>query len=186
MVDLEKIYSKNKVIFPKKENVFNFKIDNPKVVILGQDPYHNYNQATGLAFAVPNDVKNPPSLENIFQELKNDLNITKNTSDLTDWKNQGILLLNTSLTVEKNKPGSHILIWEKYTTNYIKKLGKRKDLIWLLLGNHAKSYEKYIEGIVLKTSHPSPFSANMGFIGFKPFSKINNILKKIGKNPINW
>ncbi len=186
MVNLEKIYSQNKNIFPKKENVFKFLIDNPKVVILGQDPYHNDFQATGLAFAVPNNVNNPPSLQNIFKELKNDLNIIKINSDLIDWKKQGILLMNTSLTVEKNKPGSHVEIWKKYTTEYIKKLGIKKNLIWLLLGKHAQSFEPYIKGIVLKTSHPSPYSVYRGFFGFKPFSKINNELKRLNKKLINW
>ena len=175
--NLDEIYVKDKIVFPKKEDVFKAFIKNPRVVILGQDPYHNDNEATGLAFAVPNEVKNPPSLRNIFKELENDLGIKKCDSTLLDWKKQGILLLNTSLTVEKNKPNSHQKIWKPYITEYIKELGKDKNIIWVLWGSNARSYKKYIAGHIIESVHPSPLSSYRGFFGSKPFSKINALLK---------
>lgn len=180
--NLDKIYLDSKIIFPKRENVFKAFIENPRVVILGQDPYHNDDQATGLAFAVPNNIKNPPSLNNIFKELKNDLDIIKIDSTLEDWKQQGILLLNTALTVEKNMPNSHKNIWKPYITDYIKQLGKDEKLVWVLWGANARSYKKYIKGPIIESVHPSPLSSYRGFFNSKPFSKINALLDK----PINF
>ena len=175
--NLDKLYASNTVIFPDRKNVLKAFIENPRVIILGQDPYHNDNQATGLAFAVPNHIKNPPSLKNIFKELENDLNIIKTDSTLSSWKEQGILLLNTALTVEKNKPNSHKDIWKPYITEYIIEQGKNKDLIWVLWGKNAQAHKKYIKGHVIESPHPSPLSAYRGFFNSKPFSKINAILK---------
>ena len=180
--DLKNIYDSGKIIFPKSEDILKAVIKNPRVVILGQDPYHNDNQATGLAFAVPNNIKNPPSLQNIFKELKNDLNIIKTDSTLNDWKDQGILLLNTALTVEKNKPNSHKNIWKPYIKEYIMELGKNENLIWVLWGKNAQSYKQFIKGHIIESSHPSPLSSYRGFFGSKPFSKINELLK----NKINF
>lgn len=189
---LEKIELKysSKIVFPKKENIFNaFKLTSFKdvrVVMIGQDPYHGENQAHGLAFSVKND-KLPPSLKNIFKELKSDLKIEKNSGDLTSWSKQGVLLLNTILTVEKGRPLSHKNIgWEIFTDNVIKTISlEKKGIIFVLWGNNAIEKEYLIDKnkhYVIKSSHPSPFSANKGFFGSKPFSKINNILDQ----PIEW
>ncbi|TCG10895.1 uracil-DNA glycosylase [Mycoplasma todarodis] len=173
-------------IYPPKELIHNYKIDSPKVVILGQDPYHQPGQANGLAFSVNPGVKLPPSLKNIFKELKSDLGIERTCGDLSDWKDQGIMLLNTSLTVEEGKPGSHILKWKKFTTNLISELGKEKDIVWILWGNHAKSFKHLIEGHILESSHPSPLGARHSFFGSKPFSRTNQLLKSMNKKEINW
>ena len=189
---LEKIELKysSKIVFPKKENIFNaFKLTSFKdvrVVMIGQDPYHGENQAHGLAFSVKND-RLPPSLKNIFKELKSDLKIEKNSGDLTSWSKQGVLLLNTILTVEKGRPLSHKNIgWEIFTDNVIKTISlEKKGIIFVLWGNNAIEKEYLIDKnkhYVIKSSHPSPFSANKGFFGSKPFSKINNILDQ----PIEW
>ena len=189
---LEKIELKysSKIVFPKKENIFNaFKLTSFKdvrVVMIGQDPYHGENQAHGLAFSVKND-RLPPSLKNIFKELKSDLKIEKNSGDLTSWSKKGVLLLNTILTVEKGRPLSHKNIgWEIFTDNVIKTISlEKKGIIFVLWGNNAIEKEYLIDKnkhYVIKSSHPSPFSANKGFFGSKPFSKINNILDQ----PIEW
>ena len=188
---------KTKTIFPKPENVFNalnlVPYEKVKVVIIGQDPYHNPNQAHGLSFSVEKDVTIPPSLINIFKELQNDLNCyIPNNGNLTKWAKQGILLLNSVLTVEKNKPNSHKNKgWEKITSKIIELLNQRNDpIIFLLWGNNAKQLGKFInkdKHYVLTAVHPSPMSANQGgWFGCKHFSKTNNILKKLGKEPIDW
>ncbi len=188
---------KTKTIFPKPENVFNalnlVPYEKVKVVIIGQDPYHNPNQAHGLSFSVEKDVTIPPSLINIFKELQNDLNCyIPNNGNLTKWAKQGILLLNSVLTVEKNKPNSHKNKgWEKITSKIIELLNQRNDpIIFLLWGTNAKQLGKFInkdKHYVLTAVHPSPMSANQGgWFGCKHFSKTNNILKKLGKEPIDW
>lgn len=162
-----------------------------KVVILGQDPYHGPNQANGLAFSVNRDQKIPPSLKNIYKELKNDLNIEPPShGDLTDWTKQGVLLLNTVLTVAEKKPGSHYEIgWEMLTDEIIKELSKKGNIVFILWGNKAQTKKSLIDkntNFIIEAPHPSPFSANKGFFGSKPFSKTNEYLKSIGKKEIDW
>lgn len=185
-----------KTIFPPKENLFNaLKLtdyNDVKVVIIGQDPYHGKGQAHGLSFSVQDGVKLPPSLVNIYKELEDDLNIKPSTSgNLTRWAKQGVLLLNSVLTVEENKASSHKGIgWELFTDYVIKKLNVREEpIVFILWGNFAKEKKKYITNshhLVIESAHPSPFSAYNGFFGSKPFSKTNNFLIKNKKEPINW
>ena len=185
----------NKIIYPKKENIFRaLKLtdyNDVKVVILGQDPYHGENEANGLCFSVNKDVKIPPSLRNIFQELKEDLNIERDNTDLSDWALQGILLLNTILTVEKDKPFSHKnLGWNYFTDNIINKINQKKEsVIFVLWGNAAREKKKLITNknhIIIESAHPSPLSYTRGFKNSKPFSKINKILKEKNKKEIKW
>ena len=186
-----------KIIYPKPENVFNalnlVKYDDVKVVIIGQDPYHNPNQAHGLSFSVEKDVAIPPSLQNIYKELHDDLGCyIPNNGNLTKWAKQGVLLLNSVLTVEKNKPNSHKNKgWEKITAKVVELLNSRQDpVIFLLWGANAKAIGKNIDTsrhYVLTAVHPSPMSANQGgWFGCKHFSKTNEILKQLGKTPIDW
>jgi len=186
---------KTKNIFPPYKNIFDAlrftDYDEVKVVILGQDPYHGLGEAHGLSFSVHNNVKTPPSLLNIFKELYNDLKIVRNKSDLTDWANQGVLLLNSIMTVEKDKPLSHKNKgWEIFTDTIIKKLNEREEpVIFVLWGSFARSKKEFITNkrhIIIESVHPSPLSANRGFFGSKPFSKINYDLTKRGKSKINW
>lgn len=186
----------NKIIYPKNRDIFNaFKyapIDNVQVVILGQDPYHGPNQAHGLCFSVLPGIKPPPSLVNIYKELQADLNIQPVThGDLTVWAKQGILLLNTTLTVEQGKPASHYgKGWEQFTDSVIAVLNARQQpIIFVLWGSHAQQKGQQInknKHVVLSAAHPSPFSAHRGFLGCKHFSKINSILTSWGRQPINW
>ncbi len=185
----------NSVVYPNKEEIFKAyslcSLENCKVVIVGQDPYYNKNQANGLAFSVSNLVKQPPSLINIFKELKDDLMITRKDVDLSDWARQGVLLLNRVLTVEDGKPLSHNDFgWQTFTENTIKYLNEHKDkLVFVLWGNKAKGLTKYINSekhIILIGAHPSPLSSYRGFFGSKPFSKINNYLKINGIKEISW
>ena len=184
-----------KIIFPEYKNIFNAlrytDYDQVKVVILGQDPYHGYNEAHGLSFSVREGVKMPPSLRNIFKELKDDLNINRTKSDLTDWAKEGVLLLNSIMTVEKDKPLSHKdKGWEIFTDYIIKELGKREDpIVFILWGSYARGKKELIENkkhVILDSVHPSPLSANRGFFGSRPFSKTNNFLKNNGKEIIKW
>lgn len=163
-----------------------------KVVIIGQDPYHGEGQAHGLCFSVPQGVKPPPSLVNIFKELKNDvgINIPEN-GNLEKWAQQGVLLLNATLTVRASLAGSHQNKgWEKFTDAAITRLSeKRTGLVFLLWGNYAKAKEKLIntqQHHVLKAAHPSPLSAYNGFFGCRHFSKTNDILRQQGSDAINW
>ncbi|MBR4350620.1 MAG: uracil-DNA glycosylase [Bacilli bacterium] len=186
---------KEKEIYPKKEDIFNaFKIpySDVKVVILGQDPYHGEGEAHGYAFSC---LKKPipPSLKNIYKELYSDLGIEKDMTngDLTPWANQGVMLLNAGLTVEKDKPNSHKdLGWNKFTDAVISKLNEREDpVVFILWGNFAREKAKLItnpQHLVIESAHPSPFSARNGFFGSKPFSKTNDFLKKNNKKEINW
>lgn len=195
-VNIEKQLEKtNKIIYPKKENIFRaLKLtdyNDIKVVILGQDPYHGENEANGLCFSVNKDVKIPPSLRNIFKELKEDLNIERDNTDLSDWALQGILLLNTILTVEKDKPFSHKnLGWNYFTDNIINKINQKKEsVIFVLWGNAAREKKKLITNknhIIIESAHPSPLSYTRGFKNSKPFSKINKILKEQNKKEIKW
>ena len=186
---------KNKQIFPPYEHIFDAlrftDYDEVKVVILGQDPYHGDCEAHGLSFSVHNNIKTPPSLINILKELKNDLNITRTESDLTNWAQQGVLLLNSIMTVEKDKPLSHKNKgWEIFTDTIIQKLNERDEpVIFVLWGSFARSKKEYItnkQHIIIESVHPSPLSASRGFFGSHPFSKINNNLISRGKTPIKW
>ncbi len=187
--------NKNKIIYPKKEDLFKAlkmtSYKDTKILILGQDPYHGEGEANGLCFSVDNNIKNPPSLQNIFKELQSDLNVIRTESDLTDWAKQGILLINTVLTVEKDKPFSHKNRgWETFTDEIIKKLNERKDpVIFVLWGNAARSKKLYINNkihYIIESAHPSPLSYSRGFKDSKPFSKVNNILKSANKSEIKW
>ena len=184
-----------KTIFPPKDMIFRAldlcDYDDVKVVILGQDPYHEVNQANGLAFSVTKEVKIPPSLVNIYKELKDDLGIEiANHGDLTKWAKQGVLLLNNVLTVEEGKANSHKgLGWETFTLNVIRYLNERdKPLVFILWGKNAIEKKKYIDDhhLVLTSVHPSPLSAYRGFFGSKPFSKTNEFLIANGIEPIDW
>ena len=192
---LEEEIKLGKIIFPKREIIFRslqlVQPDEVKVVILGQDPYHNFNQADGLAFSVSNFQSLPPSLINIFIEIENDLNIKiEKKGDLENIAKQGVLLLNSILTVEKNNPGSHKNIgWEKLTDIIISSLSLIGNIVFILWGNFAKKKSNLIDNninLVINSSHPSPFSAHKGFFGAKPFSKCNDYLISKGKEPIKW
>lgn len=185
------------IVFPKNEDIFNAfnytPFDQVKVVIIGQDPYHGQGQAHGLSFSVQKGIKPPPSLKNIYKELANDIQDFQipNHGDLTSWAKQGVLLLNATLTVNAHEPGSHQKRgWEKFTDHVISEIsGKKTGVIFLLWGKFAQQKEDLIDTTkhhVLKAAHPSPFSAYNGFLGSKPFSKTNDILKKQGLSPINW
>lgn len=163
-----------------------------KVLILGQDPYHNPNQAMGLAFSVNKGVVLPPSLINIFKELENDLHIKNSASgDLTSWAKSGVLLLNAILSVRKNQPLSHASLgWEKFTDNVISLLNdKEEPMVFVLWGSYARSKKKLITNnrhFIIENVHPSPLSAYRGFFGSKPFSKINAFLKLTNQKMINF
>ena len=188
-------YSKE-ICYPEKENIFRaFRLTpykDVKVVILGQDPYHGVGEANGLAFSVNNGIKLPPSLQNIYKELHNDLGlIPPNTGDLTCWAKEGVLLLNSVLTVEKDKPASHKnLGWEKFTDAIISKVNEKKDpVVFILWGNFAKNKKSLITNkhhLIIESSHPSPFSCNYGFFGSKPFSRTNKFLKDNNLNEIDF
>ena len=184
-------------VFPEKQNIFKAfsltKLDNLKVVILGQDPYHGFGQAQGLAFSTPANIKNPPSMQNILKEIQSDLGKKSicEDGDLTPWAKQGVLLLNTILTVEEAKPKSHHnLGWEVFTDNIIKYISDNcEDTIFILWGSPAISKTKLIDRKkhhILTAPHPSPLSSYRGFFGCKHFSKTNNILKSLNKEAIIW
>jgi uracil-DNA glycosylase len=183
-------------VYPPKDLIFNALKLTPfkdvKVVIVGQDPYHGEGEAHGLSFSVQKGIKIPPSLQNIYKELYDDLGITPSKyGDLTKWAKEGVLLLNAVLTVEKDKPASHRLLgWELLTDYIIKALNNRKEpIVFILWGNFAKEKKKFITNknhLVITSSHPSPFSAYNGFFGSKPFSKANNYLISKGIKPIDW
>ena len=183
-------------IYPPGPQIFaafnNTPFDEVKVVILGQDPYHGPGQAHGLSFSVPEGVRPPPSLQNIFKELHSDLGLPiPQSGDLSHWAKQGVLLLNAMLTVRANAPASHQKKgWEEFTDAVIKTLSdKKQGVIFILWGKYAQSKEALIDTTkhsILKAPHPSPFSADSGFFGSKPFSKTNEILKKMGKREIEW
>lgn len=188
-------YQKTKV-YPSPKEIFaafdHCPLDKIKVVIIGQDPYHNPNQANGLCFSVHDTVPVPPSLQNIFKEIHADLGLDiPKSGNLEHWADQGVLLLNATLTVRANQAGSHQNHgWETFTDAVIKYLSENKNgLIFLLWGNYAKQKGAVIDRTkhhVLTAAHPSPFSANNGFFGCKHFSKTNELLKNAGKKPIQW
>ena len=190
------IERKNHTILPKDDEIFNAlnytSVSKLKIVILGQDPYHAEGQAHGLSFSVPMGIKTPPSLRNIFKELQADLNIPiSSNGNLSAWAEQGVLLLNATLTVREKKAGSHQKLgWEDFTDAVISKLSSDKDgLIFMLWGASAQKKLSLINNkkhYILKTTHPSPFSAYRGFLGCKHFSKTNNILIKNNQKPIDW
>ena len=183
-------------VYPAKENVFNALRYTPyrdvKILLLGQDPYHGVGQAHGLAFSVQPGVSLPPSLQNIFKELSSDVGATMPTSgSLIPWAEQGVMLLNTVLTVREAEPNSHKKLgWTRFTDAVISALNDREDpVIFLLWGANAKEKLPLITGLqhyVLSAPHPSPLSANRGFFGCCHFSKANEILKRQGKQPIAW
>lgn len=186
---------KTKECYPDYVNIFNAlrytDYDDVKVVILGQDPYHGKGEAHGLSFSVLPGVKRPPSLNNIFKELYSDLGIIRSNNCLIDWAEQGILLLNAIMTVEKDKPLSHKNHgWEVFTDTVIKKLNEReRPVIFVLWGSFARSKKELITNPIhhiIESAHPSPLSASRGFFGSRPFSKINNYLEKDGFLPIKW
>ncbi len=186
----------DKVIYPAKENIFNaFKYTdykNIKVVIIGQDPYHEEKQAEGLSFSVSNEVKRPPSLKNILKELESDLDIkVSDNNSLIPWAEEGVLLLNAVLTVEEHKAGSHQKIgWQTFTDEVIRKINEKDTpVVFILWGNYAKEKEKLITNpkhLIITSAHPSPLSAYHGFFGSKPFSKTNEFLKKNNIRKIKW
>lgn len=191
-----KVEYQTKKIYPDMYDIFNAlkltSYKDTKVVILGQDPYHGENQAHGLAFSVKKGIKTPPSLLNIYKELQYDLNLyIPNNGDLTSWANQGVLLLNTVLTVREGEPNSHKNMgWGILTDKIIELLNEKEDeVIFLLWGNNARSKKNLIDNnkhYILEAPHPSPLSASRGFFGCSHFSKTNEILSNLNKQIINW
>lgn len=186
---------KKKICYPKYSDVFNaFRFtdyDDVKVVILGQDPYHGEGEAHGLSFSVHNDVKRPPSLNNILKELYNDVGVVRNGNELTDWAYQGVLLLNSVLTVVKDTPLSHKgKGWEIFTDNVIRYLNERKKpIVFILWGSYARSKKELITNknhFIIESAHPSPLSASRGFFGSRPFSRTNAFLEQNGISKIVW
>lgn len=195
MAFLEDEYAKQ-TVYPNKEAIFSAfqatPFEDVKVVILGQDPYHGKGQAHGMSFSVQKGVRVPPSLKNIYQELYDDQGLEPvHHGFLMEWAKQGVLLLNTVLTVRESNPNSHKgKGWELFTDQVIRTLNERKKpVIFLLWGKHAEQKEALItnnQHYILKSPHPSPFSARKGFFGSRPFSKVNAILNEIGEEPIDW
>ena len=195
MNDIREEY-KNHIVYPKASDVFNaFKYtdyDEIKVVIIGQDPYHGENEAHGLSFSVKPGIKKPPSLQNIFKELNTDLGCKIPESGcLEKWTKEGVMLLNSILTVEKDKPLSHQKYnWEKFTDAVIKKINeKQTPVVFILWGSYARSKKVLITNpihLIIESPHPSPFSAYHGFFGSKPFSKTYEFFTKLKIKPIDW
>jgi uracil-DNA glycosylase len=187
---------KNHAVYPPGNKIFaafnRTSLDRVKVVILGQDPYHGKGQAHGLCFSVPQGITPPPSLLNIFKEMNNDLGLSiPSHGNLEAWADQGVLLLNATLTVRANQAGSHQNKgWENFTDAVIRKISESKEgLVFLLWGRYAQAKEHLIDGDrhhILKAAHPSPFSAHSGFFGCRHFSRANEILAKQGISPIDW
>lgn len=186
---------KNKIVYPEYRNIFNAlrltDYNKVKVVILGQDPYHGENEAHGLSFSVLAGTKRPPSLNNIFKEMKSDLNINHTNNDLTNWAEQGVLLLNSVMTVIKDQPLSHKEKgWEIFTDTIISKLNERNmPIVFILWGNYARQKKNLITNpihLIIEGVHPSPLSASRGFLGSKPFSQTNKFLEKNNIAKINW
>ena len=190
------IYQNEIKIFPPTNlifNTFNFtNFKDTKIVLLGQDPYINDGEAMGLCFSIPENIKKPPSLNNIFKEIASDMRIdtSQRNGDLTQWARQGILLLNSSLTVRQYKSNSHKKVWQKYTDSVIRYISDYlENVIFILWGNDARLKKNIIDGekhFIIEGVHPSPLSANKGFFGCRHFSKCNEILTKLGKKAIEW
>ncbi|RDW15011.1 uracil-DNA glycosylase [Oceanobacillus chungangensis] len=184
------------IVYPEMHDIFNAlhytDYQHTKVVILGQDPYHGPNQAQGLSFSVKPEVRIPPSLKNIYKELHDDLGIpTPNHGSLINWAKQGVLLLNTVLTVRKGEPNSHKgKGWELFTNEVIKQVSAKTDpVVFILWGRHAQEKAELITAshhLIIKSPHPSPFSARRGFFGSRPFSRTNQFLEEEGRTPIDW
>lgn len=188
-------YLSGRAIYPVAKNIFNAfnlcPIDNVRVVIIGQDPYHEPGQAMGLCFSVPTGVANPPSLQNIYREIESDLGRPSSTNgDLTHWAQQGVLLLNSTLTVRAHLAASHAgRGWEQFTDAVIAALATRKNIVYMLWGAYAQKKAALVDeknNLVLKSVHPSPLSAYRGFFGCKHFSRANEYLVAHGFNPIDW
>ena len=188
--------SKNKIIFPPGNKIFNAfnltKFENVKVVILGQDPYHGHNQAHGLSFSVEEGIRPPPSLKNIFKELESDIGIKQpEHGNLERWCSEGVLLLNSILTVEKSKPASHANVgWEQFTDKILSILNDlKRNIVFILWGRKAQEKGHFLDKnrhLILKSAHPSPYSANNGFLGSKPFSRTNHYLNSNNIKEIDW
>ena len=185
--------AEGKIVLPEPKNFFRAfdlcELNKVKVIIIGQDPYHTPGVPNGLAFSVNKNQKLPPSLINIFRELESDLGIKNSSGDLSAWSRQGVLLLNTSLSVCAGLPASHSNIgWENFTNAVIEEIQKKKNMIFLLWGKHAQQKKALIQenNFILEAAHPSPMSANNGFFGCNHFSKINNLLTSLGSDPIDW
>lgn len=191
-----KDFYKNKIIYPKPSLMFNALNSTPlnsvKAVIIGQDPYHGEGQANGLSFSVNNGISIPPSLVNIFKELKSDINIQKpNSGNLQSWADQGVLMLNTVLTVEKDNANSHKGIgWEIFTNRIVEIVSSSlQSVVFILWGKQAQSFKDIIDSskhLIITSVHPSPLSVHRGFFGSKPFSQTNNFLVENGIEPIDW
>lgn len=188
-------YLSGKQVYPRARDIFNAfnlcPIDKVKVVIIGQDPYHEPGQAMGLCFSVPNGIALPPSLINIYKEIQDDLGRHSSThGDLTHWANQGVLLLNSTLTVRAHLAASHAgRGWEQFTDAVIATLSERKNIVYMLWGSYAQKKAALVDNsqnLILKSAHPSPLSAYRGFFGCKHFSRANQYLQSIGKTPIDW
>ena len=185
--------AKGKIVLPEPKNFFRAfdlcELNNVRVVIIGQDPYHTPGVPNGLAFSVNKNQKLPPSLINIFRELESDLGVKNYIGDLSAWSRQGVLLLNTCLSVCAGLPASHSNIgWENFTNAAIEEIQKKKNIIFLLWGKHAQQKKAFIQedNFILEAAHPSPLSANNGFFGCNHFSKTNNLLTSLGSDPIDW
>ena len=185
--------AEGKIVLPEPKNFFRAfdlcELNKVKVVIIGQDPYHTPGVPNGLAFSVNKNQKLPPSLINIFRELESDLDIKNYIGDLSAWSRQGVLLLNTCLSVCAGLPASHSNIgWENFTNAAIEEIQKKKNIIFLLWGKHAQQKKAFIreDNFILEAAHPSPLSANNGFFGCNHFSKTNNLLTSLGSDPIDW
>lgn len=188
-------YLSGKTIYPAPKNIFNAfnlcPLDKVKVVIIGQDPYHEPGQAMGLCFSVPNGITPPPSLVNIYKEIESDLGCKSKThGDLTDWANQGVLLLNSTLTVMAHNAASHAgRGWEQFTDAVIRAVAKQDNVVYMLWGSYAQKKAEFVDAsknLVLKSVHPSPLSAHRGFFGNHHFSRANEYLKQHNKTPIVW
>ena len=185
--------AEGKIVLPEPKNFFRAfdlcELNKVKVVIIGQDPYHTPGVPNGLAFSVNKNQKLPPSLSNIFRELESDLGVKNYIGDLSAWSRQGVLLLNTCLSVCAGLPASHSNIgWENFTNAAIEEIQKKENIIFLLWGKHAQQKKAFIQedNFILEAAHPSPLSANNGFFGCNHFSKTNNLLTSLGSDPIDW
>ena len=185
--------AEGKIVLPEPKNFFRAfdlcELNKVKVVIIGQDPYHTPGVPNGLAFSVNKNQKLPPSLINIFRELESDLGVKNYIGDLSAWSRQGVLLLNTCLSVCAGLPASHSNIgWENFTNAAIKEIQKKKNIIFLLWGKNAQQKKDFIQedNFILEAAHPSPLSANNGFFGCNHFSKTNNLLTSLQSDPIDW